>query len=246
MDPGYGARYAELYRTHWWWRAREALLERVLDRRIGRGAAGNVLDFGCGDGLFFPVLERYGSPYGIEPETSLLDPAGPWRSRIATGANALDEPDQRRYGLIVALDVLEHIEHPEPIVRELARRLDPGGLLVVTVPAFQSLWTAHDVLNQHVRRYRRAELESLLRGAGLDVINSRYFFVWLAVVKWVVARVERRVPRNPAPPAVPWKPVNAIAYAVSRLEQRALAHVSPPFGSSILLIARAGEMARDA
>lgn len=87
MDPRYGAEYGRLYREHWWWRAREEYLTRLLDRVIGRKAAGEIFDFGCGDGLFFPVLQRYtnGRPRGFEPDGSLLDPAGPWFDCITTG-----------------------------------------------------------------------------------------------------------------------------------------------------------------
>ena len=68
MDPRYGAQYARLYREHWWWRAREEYLTRLLDRLIGADGAGETFDFGCGDGLFFPILQRYGAerPRGLE------------------------------------------------------------------------------------------------------------------------------------------------------------------------------------
>jgi 2-polyprenyl-3-methyl-5-hydroxy-6-metoxy-1,4-benzoquinol methylase len=239
MDAGYGARYAELYRRHWWWRARETFLLRELDRHLAPGAAGQVLDFGCGDGLFFPLLARYGEPYGIEPDVALLDPAGPWRSHISTEALAHDPREAGRYGLIVALDVLEHLPDPEVAMRELARRLRPGGIFVATVPAFQSLWTAHDDVNHHHRRYRREEIEALVRGSGLMVIRARYFFVWLAALKWIVVRKERWLGARPEPASVPWAPINAIVRAISRAEQMVLGDAQPPFGSSVIVVARA-------
>ena len=239
MDAGYGAKYADLYRRHWWWRAREEFLRRILEGTVGAGGVGEVLDFGCGDGLAFPVLERYGTTWGIEPEEDLLDARGPWRERITTEPLSAGETDQGRYGLIVALDVLEHIAEPAPVVRELARRLRPGGWFVATVPAFQTLWTAHDDLNHHVRRYRTAELEALAREGGLEVVDSRYFFAWLAVPKWILARAERLLKPVPAPPEVPWAPINAMALGLSRVEQALLGGSHPPFGSSLLLVARA-------
>lgn len=240
MDPGYGAQYARLYREHWWWRAREEYLVRLLDHTLGAGANGDVLDFGCGDGLFFPALSRFGVPHGIEPDASLLDTAGPWRPSISTEPLQCDEKETSRYRLIVALDVLEHIAEPAPIVHELARRLLPGGWFVATVPAFQSLWTAHDDLNHHVRRYRLAELEALVRDAGLEVVESRYLFSWVAIAKWMVARIERVVRRAPKSPTVPAAPVNATLLALSRLEHAVLAGMRPPFGSSAIVVARRG------
>ena len=262
MDESYGARYAELYRAHWWWRAREELLDRLLQRLLGTGREGalrgaarasdprgtssdDLLDFGCGDGLFFPVLARYGTPHGIEPDARLLDPAGPWRDRISTEPLTAEPTETGRYRLIVALDVLEHIEDPRPVVKELARRLAPGGWFVATVPAFQSLWTAHDDLNHHVRRYRLRELETLVGEPGLEIVESRYFFTWLAMLKWLVARVERLVRPTSKPPTVPFGPFNAAALTVSRIEQRLLGDSHPAFGSSALVVARSS-LSRDA
>lgn len=240
MDPRYGAEYARLYREHWWWRAREEYLTRLLDRLVGPNGAGQTFDFGCGDGLFFPILQRYGSerPRGQEYEASLLDPRGPWFDRITTGP-LVDDPSERgRYGLIVALDVLEHLEHPEPVVAILRARLRPGGLFVATVPAFKELWTAHDDVNHHYRRYRLRELEQLVSASGLTIVESRYFFVWLAMVKWLVVRKERLIKPEVKPPKVPAAPINAFVLALSRLEQRILGDGHPAFGSSAIVIAR--------
>jgi SAM-dependent methyltransferase len=241
MDPRYGASYAQLYREHWWWRAREEYLIRLLDRLIGQTDAGETFDFGCGDGLFLPVLQRYSRerPRGLEVDASLLDPGSPWFDRITTGP-LIDDPSERaRYGLIVALDVLEHLEHAEPAMAILRARLRPGGWFIATVPAVHELWTAHDDVNHHYRRYRLDDIEALVRGSGLEIVESRYFFVWLALVKWLVACKERLIRPVLKPPQVPPAPLNAIALAVTRLEQRILGDVHPPVGSSVIVIARA-------
>jgi SAM-dependent methyltransferase len=241
MDPRYGAQYARLYRNHWWWRAREEYLTRLLDRVVGPNGAGETFDFGCGDGLFFPILQRYGAerPRGLEPDASLLDPAGPWFDRITTGALSDDPAERARYGLIVALDVLEHLQHPQPAMAILAARLRPGGWFVATVPAFNGLWTAHDEVNHHHRRYRLRDIEDLVRESGLEIVESRYFFVWLAVVKWLVVLKERVITPVVKPAEVPVAPLNAAALALTRLEQRILGDIPPPFGSSAMVVARA-------
>ena len=239
MDVAYGERYATLYRRHWWWRARERALRALLARSLAPGAAGEVLDVGCGDGLFFDHLARYGTPWGVEPDVALLSPDGPWRSHIATAPIAADPAQHGRYGLILALDVLEHIADPAPVMQELARRLRPGGLFIATVPAFQSLWTAHDVLNHHVKRYRIHELTALVTASGLAIREARYFFVWLAALKAVVVAKERLVPTEPQPPALPPAPFNALLYAAAVAEQALLGRAHPPFGSSALVVAAA-------
>jgi SAM-dependent methyltransferase len=238
MDPDYGKRYRDLYHRHWWWRARETFLIRLLQRWVGPSSNGEVLDFGCGDGLFLSALKEFGDPQGIETDVALLDPSGPWRDRISTNPLEPDRTQAFRYRLILALDVLEHIEDPRPVVGELAYRLAPGGWFVATVPAFQSLWTLHDELNHHQKRYRLGELRELVEGAGLEVAHARYFFAWLALPKWVLARVERWLRARPRPPAVPPRPINSAAFALSRLEQACTGTLPVPFGSSALVVAR--------
>ena len=241
MDPQYGASYARLYREHWWWRAREEYLTRLLDRVIGANGVDATFDFGCGDGLFFPILQRYGRerPRGLETDASLIDPAGAWADRIVTGALTDDVSERARYGLIVALDVLEHLEHPQPAMDILRGRLRPGGWFIATVPAFDELWTTHDEVNHHFRRYRLGELEALLRNSGLLIVESHYFFVWLALVKWAVARKERVIKTSAQPPGLPPAAINAAALALTRFEQRLLGDSHPPFGSSAIVVARA-------
>jgi SAM-dependent methyltransferase len=240
MDRDYGTRYSELYHHHWWWRAREEFLVRLLRRHVGASETRRILDFGCGDGLFFPALTEFGDPYGIEPDAELLDPSGPWRNRIDTSPMTPDPEQASRYHLVLALDVLEHIEEPRPVVEEIARRLEPGGWFIATVPAFQSLWTTHDDLNHHVRRYRLGELEALIEGSGLQIVRSLYLFGWVAIAKWLVARAEAVASRPPRAPRIPPKPVNQAALGFSRLEQRLHSVVPLPFGSTALVVSRLG------
>ncbi len=238
MDEAYGSAYAALYRGHWWWRARHAYLTRLLAARLTPGSAGEALDFGCGDGLFFDALARYGEPYGIEPEAALLDPAGPWRARIDTRPLTPDASQRDRFGLVVALDVLEHLADPRPAIRELVARTRPGGLWIVSVPAFRALWTHHDDLNQHFHRYRRDELEQLLRSHGLEVLEARYVFGWTAVAKLLMRAMEAlRTPRD-APPRIPWAPVNLALLGLCRAEQWLFRRAPLPFGSSVIAVAR--------
>src|SRR5262249_24604101 len=145
MQAPYAAEYRRLYHEHWWWRSREAiLLDLLLDLFPGRDDL-DVLDVGCGDGLFFPQLERFGRVRGIELDLGLLDPDGPYRSLISTCP--LGDPAYRgdgwEFDLVTALDVIEHIEDDRAAVSEMVRMLRPGGVLVITVPAFQALWAHH-------------------------------------------------------------------------------------------------------
>lgn len=240
MDHFYAERYRDLYEGHWWWRAREDLILGELDRLRPAGGWGRILDVGCGDGLLFDRLSRFGEVEGIEMDPAALAASGPWADRIQV--RPFDETFQplHRYGLVLMLDVIEHFERPLGPVRRALQLLEPGGTLLITVPAFGFLWTSHDELNHHFRRYSKRALVELVRGAGGKVESARYFFNWLFPIKLAAHFREALSPVAPATPRIPPKWLNAFLRGFSRLEARALRTVPVPFGSSLVAVARPG------
>jgi SAM-dependent methyltransferase len=240
MDPEYVARYATLYRDHWWWRAREALVLDVIERILAGRQGGRILDVGCGDGLFFDELQRFGQVEGIEPDEGAVSADGPWGDRIARGR--LDESfaPEHRYSLILFLDVLEHVSDPVAVLRRALELLEPDGSIVVTVPAHNALWTSHDVLNHHYRRYTKASFGALAESAGARPAESAYFFHWLAPVKLGVRLKESLVGAQAESPGIPPRWVNSLLRGVSTVEQRTLTRLPIPFGTSLLFVLRSG------
>jgi SAM-dependent methyltransferase len=236
VEQEYALGYRELYRRHWWHRARERLIVDVLERLRPPGGWSAVLDVGCGDALFFDQLARFGHVEGVEPNASLLTADGPYRDRIHVGPFDASFRPGRRYGLILMLDVLEHLREPAEALRHALALLQPGGRVLVTVPAFRLLWTNHDVLNHHYTRYTGASLARVARAAGLRIERSRYFFHWLFPVKLGQRLFEAAWPRPPALPRVPPGWINRVLYLASRGEQVVLGRLPIPFGTSLLVI----------
>ena len=222
METEYAHRYRDLYRRHWWWRAREHLIVSTLRSMAPEEGWPSILDVGCGDGLFFDRLTQFGDVEGVESDASLVDPGGRWASRICI--QPFDETFQPRkqYGLITMLDVVEHLPDPGAAVRRAVDLLEPAGTLLVTVPAFQALWTSHDDFNHHVQRFTRRTLARLVEGVGLETVALRYFFFWTCPVKLLV-RLKEGVLRSPSERArVPTPIVNRALYRLSRLEEASL------------------------
>lgn len=244
MDSGYGARYRELFERHWWWRARERVILETLRAMQPSGGWPSILDVGCGNGLFFDALNRLPGTRvveGVESSVELVSPGGPHRARIhLTRFDARFQPG-RRYSLILMLDVLEHLPDPVGALRHALLLLEPRGTLLVTVPAFMSLWTRHDDLNHHYTRYDKDSFAALANQAGMRIERSRYLFRWAAAAKLATRLVERLIPGEPAPPAIPARPVNAALYALSRAEELLVGGLPVPFGSSLLAIGSAME-----
>ena len=240
MIPEYAAAYRTLYERHWWWRARELLLLDELERHRPSPGWRRILDVGCGDGLFFDRLARFGEVWGVESDATLIPADSRHRGRIHIGPfDAAYAPD-RRFDLVLMLDVLEHLADPVEALRKAGGLLTPEGRILITVPAFQVLWTSHDDQNRHFVRYRRATLLAVAERAGLRVLTQRYFFHWLFPVKLGVRALERlgRRPRGPA--AVPPGPLNRLVMRLSRAEQVTIGRLGLPFGSSLLAWCAAG------
>jgi SAM-dependent methyltransferase len=236
MDAEYGKRYRDLYERHWWWRAREAALIETLKRLKPSSGWPRILDVGCGDGLFFDQLLAFGHVEGVEPSGNLVDPAGVHRQRIHV--RPFDETFRppKPFSLILMLDVLEHLEDPVGALRHATRLLSPGGTVLITVPAFNLLWTNHDVINQHRTRYTKASFRRLAEQAELFVDEEHYWFQWTAPVKMAERTVEILLRREAVPPRVPPRLINAALYKWSRFEHLLLQRLKPPFGSSLMVI----------
>jgi 2-polyprenyl-3-methyl-5-hydroxy-6-metoxy-1,4-benzoquinol methylase len=234
MNAAYAAAYPVLYRQHWWWRSRERMLEAVIENLLRGVPNARILDVGCGAGLFFDVLSRYGDVEGVESDRHAVEQSGRWRDRIHVGQLSSDGP---AFDLILLLDVLEHVADPHDLLRTVVERLAPGGHVLVTVPAFQWLWTSHDVMNQHVRRYSRSGLKAELMAGGLTVVDARYLFQSMVGPKLGLAIFERLAPRPPRVPHIPGPFVNDALQAWIRIEHRALGWL--PFGGSVMAVASA-------
>ena len=238
MDPKYGERYRELYEKHWWWRARTRLILDLLRRLQPKDGWKNILDIGCGDGLFFPELARFGEIEGVEPFAELVNSHNPFRDRIKICPFDENFQPQKRYSLILMLDVLEHLEDAVGALRRVVELLEPDGTFVATVPAFMALWTNHDVMNYHFIRYTKASFRQVARQAGLRITEERYLYHWTCPVKLGIGLRERLFRLEPKPAHVPPHIVNSLLFQISRLEQKTLTRLSLPFGSSLMIVGK--------
>ena len=138
------------------------------------------------------------------------------------------------------LDFLEHLENPDEALRAAYRVLAPGGILLLTVPAFELLWTSHDDINEHQRRYTRSSLEAITSRAGFSILESSYFFHWVFLAKLLVRFKEYLLPQNhPKMATIPHPAVNRTLTWFSLAESRILRKVGIPLplGGSIWLVA---------
>ena len=183
----------EVDEHHWWYRGRRRIIQAELDRLPLAGSA-CVLDAGCGSGRTLQELARYGEVHGIElsPEAAELAQArGHGEVRIGRLEDLPWGDDT--FDLITCLDVIEHTPDDRLTLTELLRVTKPGGYLLVTVPAYQALWSLHDEANHHYRRYERATLRAVSREAGWDVQRLTSFNSLLLLPAAAVRLAQRRL-----------------------------------------------------
>ena len=235
MDPNYSAYYRQLYENHWWFRMRERWVLQVLRQNCPANGWGSILDVGCGDGLLFDRLMEFGDVEGIEASREIVDPANPQFQKIHIGPFDDSFRPGKQYSLILLLDVLEHIPDPGAALRRCESLLKPGGSLVVTVPAFNVVWTNHDVLNHHMTRYRKATLFPLLQKAGFKIEDSAYWFQWTFPVKLAQRFTEKLFRLRPASPKTPLLAINRALRSLCSLEHAMLGPLHLPFGTTLFV-----------
>jgi SAM-dependent methyltransferase len=235
MDPQYAAAYQALYRRHWWWRTREKILLRKIRPILAGVRRPRMLDVGCGAALLFDALEPFGHIEGIESDPAAVEQSGKWRSRIVVGELDDSYRPTAPFDLILLLDVLEHVRDPDQLLLQAARHLTATGRILVTVPAFQWLWTAHDDLNHHVARYTADELRRVFDRANLVAVETGYMFQSLVLAKLLVRGREALTSRVARVPTIPPAALNSAIQTWFTVEYALAGRL--PFGGSVVAIA---------
>ena len=234
-------RMAELDQLHWWYRARREVIAALIRRHALPPKDGKLLEVGCGTGHNLPMLETFGTVDAIEIDEAARGLAEKRLGRPVHGSRLPELPGiaEGHYDLIGAFDVIEHIEDDTAAVASLARRLKLGGKLVVTVPAHQWMWSAHDVVNHHQRRYSKARLKALIDGSPLKLEKIGYFNSLLFPLA-VGARLAGKVAgKDSSDDTLPPRPMNWAFEKIFGLERYLVGRLPLPPGLSLFAVASA-------
>ena len=225
---------------HWWYRGRRLIVRSELDR-LSLASGARVLDAGCGSGRTLEDLVGYGTVSGIEldPDAAELA-AGRGCGEVKVGRLEELPWEDGTFDLITCLDVIEHIPDDRGALVELRRVTKPGGWMLLTVPAYQALWSLHDAANHHYRRYSRRALRLVALEAGwrLDRMTS-FNSILLPVAAAVRLAQRRRQPDSTYNPELklgpPW--LNSLLERPLRAEARWLERGGTlPAGLSLLVM----------
>ena len=225
--------------THWWYTARRDILADYLAREGNLPKAARILEIGCGTGHNLPMLGAFGTVDAIEIDPAARDIASA-RLGKPVGAAPLPEltgVERGSYDLIAVLDVVEHIADDVAALKAMAECLKPGGKVLITVPAHQWMWSAHDVVNHHHRRYSKAGLAAVIRAAGLEPRKLGYFNSLLFPLAAAARLAGRLTGKDDSDDSPPPKIVNTLFEAIFRLERHLVGRVPLTPGVSIITLA---------
>jgi SAM-dependent methyltransferase len=212
---------AELDDRHWWYRARRRIIAELIRREAHPPPDAKILEIGCGTGHNLAMLAGFGHVDGLEldEEARALSEKRLGRTVMSAPLPELAGVPDRHYDLIGAFDVIEHIDDDRAALASIAAKLRPGGKFVMTVPAHQWMWSAHDVVNHHKRRYSRTRLKALLESSPMRLEKIGYFnslLFPLAVAERAASKLRGKESADVKLPPAPLNIVLEKAFAAER------------------------------
>jgi SAM-dependent methyltransferase len=231
---------AAIEAEHWWFAGRRRLFAReIARRRIGTSA--RVLDLGTSSGSNLRMLRESGFCNIAALDSS--EDALRWCQEKHLSGVVKGDITRLPFGheqadLVLATDVIEHVDDDWAAIREITRVLKPGGAVLVAVPTFELLWGPQDEFAQHKRRYRKHDVERMLSNAGL-VVERSYYFNYLLFLPILLARALLRLirPELSSENEINSPLMNRILSAIFVFDVATAPSIHPPFGVSALVLA---------
>ncbi|MFQ5801324.1 MAG: class I SAM-dependent methyltransferase [Candidatus Methylomirabilales bacterium] len=247
METSVYEQFYELEQEHWWFAGMRALCRALLKPLVigNDGEGTRCLDVGCGAGLWTKELEAFGQVCGLDVAPEALHfcrKRGVSRLVRATAEHLPFRSES--YGLITAIGVIEHLDDEKCFLSELSRVCRPGGYILLLTSAYDFLWSRHDEIVHHKRRYTKEQFRRILTTSGFEVVRSSYVntFLFLPILATrLVQRLSgaRAVTGNGSPDVFkPASLINRILYAILWTEAKLLDFVSFPFGVGLFAIAQ--------
>jgi len=232
---------AALDQRHWWYRARREVIAALIRRRVQSPSNARLLEIGCGTGHNLEMLGRFGTVDALEVDETARALA---EKRLGKTVFSAPLPElagipERSYDLVAAFDVIEHIPDDVAAIRAIAGLLKPGGKLVMTVPAHQWMWSAHDVVNHHQRRYSKAGLKKLVDDSPLKLEALGYFNSLLFPVAVAERFASKLRGKEDADLELPPAPINQALERIFAAERALVGRVPLPPGLSLFAVASA-------
>lgn len=232
---------ADLDERHWWYLGRRQVIEALIDRLARPPADGRILEVGCGTGHNLSMLRKFAEVDAVELDESVRAIAETRLGRqvMSDRLPELQGVPDKAYDLIGAFDVIEHINDDQAALQAIARKLRPGGKLVLTVPAHPWMWSAHDVVNHHKRRYSKRSLKALVDASPLNLGSIGYLNSLLFPLAIAERMASKLAGKQDAKLGIPPEPLNNALTGIFAAERHLIGRLPLPPGLSLYAVASA-------
>lgn len=226
--------------NHWWFKGRRQVISGLLNRILPSKNNREILEAGCGYGGNIGLLNKFGRVECFEFDGHARDFAAGILGRPVHFGHLPHSPgfEGRTFDLIAMLDVLEHIEEDVESLRTLRAMMAREGRIVITVPAFPFLWSKHDEVHHHKRRYTKQSLDRALREAGFAPLEIGYFNTLLFPLALGQRLAQKMTGRAPPVDRLPPQPINRAFKNIFATERVLVGKIPMPFGLSLYAVAK--------
>ena len=241
MNKEFYRKFFEVQKKHWWFVSKKKIVLDFIDRYVPTNDNHKILDIGCGSGLMLNALEQIGDTYGMDMSDDAINFSKEiFSGTVKKGMLPDNIPyDEEYFSLVVALDVIEHVDDDRASLTAIRSHIAEGGQAVISVPACMFLWSEHDVLNEHKRRYTLEELKGKLIDAGFTIEKISYFNTFLFPLISLVRMMNNLLKRKGASEIdLPHPFINFIIEKIFSLEKYFLRIMNFPIGVSVLAVIR--------
>lgn len=242
MKEEFEKKYHDVETKHWWFKSRRKYL---LDLLQNSPKDSKILDIGCSSGIFLKDLETLGftsaNLFGIDISEKAVDNCKENGLENVYVMDAQNITLKEKFDIIIASDCLEHLEDDKKALENWDNLLKIGGKMYVFVPAFQALWSYHDVVNMHYRRYTKSELKSKLLAQNLEIIKASYWNFFLFLPVYIFRTISSGLQKNKTGEsdiAIGNTLVNKILLELIIFENKLLKFINFPFGVSTFCIVK--------
>lgn len=240
MNPAAYIEMAETEAGHWWFMGRRAILSKMLES-LALPQNSKILEVGCGTGGNLKMLAKYGEVSAIEMDATAREIAAKKTNNlfdIRSGYCPDDIPfHESQFDLICIFDVLEHIEKDAETLISLKKLLKKNGRILITVPAYQWLYSPHDEFLHHKRRYSAKELREKFVISGLQPLKISYFNTILFPMAVAVRLKDKLLCKQTSTGTnVPPAPINKLLTTIFGAERFLVNHFELPFGVSLICV----------
>jgi ubiquinone/menaquinone biosynthesis C-methylase UbiE len=241
MDEKVYHKNFEVEESYWWFVARNKIIKDIIQKYCQLPKGSTILDIGCGTGSFAKGISEDYIVHCLDTSPLALKYCKMRGLQNLYNCTVQEfQPLDLKINTVTMLDVLEHIEDDRSVVRRVYELLEVNGYFVATVPAYKWLWSGHDVLHQHWRRYRSNEIINILKKEGFRILYHTYFDTLLfpvAALKRIIQKFFNINNKNIEPVDPVPNIINKIFTGIFSIERYLIPKIKFPFGLSILVVA---------